>query len=643
MKLPKIPKGAPRTQVTKYVQFRGVDMSNDPSQIDNKRSSFAPNLISDTGGNPEKRLGWRTLHELGGKINGLFYTVIEDATYYVAHAGTKLYAWDEAQGQSPQLMREGLADHRSTGWSMGERFWLLTGSEYLVMGMFESPADAGESTEGDAKDTVLQVKLVSEIAYVPTTIIGRAPNGGGTVYEEVNLVGKQRVNSFLADGAASVYQLDSQGVTSVDKVVVGEKEKAETTDYTVDLETGKVTFVTAPKKPENDGGVAGQDNVKITFTKEVAGYEERIQGCCVHALYGVGSNDRVFVTGNEQMKSYDWASFLRDPTYFPDLGYANVGTEGTRIMGYCRVGEYLAIVKEDNQLDSTIFLRSAELSSEGKSLFRLKQGAAGVGAVSRYCFANLLDDPLFLSRTGVYAITSNAVTYDRTVKNRSYYVDAQLTKEENLEQAVAVEWNGYYIVAINGRCYILDGKQNKSYRNQYASDYVYECYHWEHVPAVSFMEHAGDLYFGTLDGRICRFNNDMARMNRYSDDGEAIVCYWATKADDDGDFTMRKTLVKKGCGVMIKPYLRSSAKVTIRTDADFGREIAYRTMDIFDWNELDFTRFSFTTNDAPQVIAFNTKVKKYITCQIIVKNDGVDEGFGIYGVIKRYQVVKPVK
>ena len=46
---------------------------------------------------------------------------------------------------------------------------------------------------------------------------------------------------------------------------------------------------------------------------------------------------------------------------------------------------------------------------------------------------------------------------------------------------------------------------------------------------------------------------------------------WSTKADDDGSFAQYKTLDRRGSGVMIKPYLRSSVQINLRTDRDMGR------------------------------------------------------------------------
>jgi len=112
---------------------------------------------------------------------------------------------------------------------------------------------------------------------------------------------------------------------------------------------------------------------------------------------------------------------------------------------------------------------------------------------------------------------------------------------------------------------------------------------------------------------------------------------WSTRMDDDGDPMVLKTLLKKGNAVTLKPYTRSGAKVQFRTDADaVGWDVASGTMDIFDWSDIDFSRFTFNTNDGPVEIPFDRKVKNYKRLQIIIKNDAVNEGFGVYAIVKHY-------
>lgn len=624
--MPQIDTGTPKSHVTVYQSFRGVDMTTDPLAIDRSRSPWAPNMISDNGGNPEKRTGWRVLHQLEQPINGMFSAVIDGQFLCIIHGGAKLYAWNLEN--DPVQIADNMQDARSTAAAMGGKLWILDGKNYRVYGMFD-----GERA----------LKDVSEIAYTPTTTIARDPTGGGAVYEEVNLLSSRRKNSFIGDGAAVEYQLDAAPLDDETPVTikVGEEEKTQGTDFTVNYELGKITFTSPPPKPE----VAGSDNVFIEFQRTNAEYYQRIAGCTISIIYGVGSNDRLFVSGNKDYPSYDWHSQINDPSYMPDLNYAMIGSDDTAVMGYLRIGEQLAIIKEDNALDSTIFLRSASLNADQtKALFPLKQGVTGVGAISPYSFAYLGDEPLFLSRRGIYGLTSNLITAERTVQNRSFFVDTNLIKEPGLEEAAACEWNGIFIVALpNGNAYLLDGKQNKSYKPKSNNEYVYECYHWTNIPARVWFPYQNDLYFGTADGRICRFNNDMHGVTQYNDDGAAIACSWATLADADGYASHYKTMKKRGCIVIIKPYVKSSVKISVRTEKDYGNMLRYETMDIFDWEYIDFSRFSFNSNDAPQTIPVNRKVKKYITAQIIVANDALNEGFGVFRIEKTYTVGAYVK
>jgi len=158
------------------------------------------------------------------------------------------------------------------------------------------------------------------------------------------------------------------------------------------------------------------------------------------------------------------------------------------------------------------------------------------------------------------------------------------------------------------------------------------------------------LYFGTEDGRICKVNSDIAAMYRYSDGGTrvtgtqeitggaAIDAVWSTKYDDDGTPAILKTMLKRGCCVTIKPYARSSGTVYFRSDRTAGteRQVATRQMDILDFADIDFERFTFNTDDSPQEIFLNRKVKNYKRLQIIARNSEVNEGFGIFQITKHY-------
>lgn len=619
-----VPQGSAPTVYTKnYNTFKGVDFSTDPANISPSRSPDALNLISDAGGYPEKRLGWRTLTTFTAKINGIHRLYKDSTEYIIVHSGTTLYRWTSTA--DPVSLYTGAANNKSFSFCMNEKLWILTGTEYLVY-----------------DGTTMQP--VSEIAYAPTTRIGVPPAGGGTALEAVNLLSPYRINTFLADGTSTSYTLDSTGIDSVTAVTVN---GTATTAYTVNTTTGVVTFTTAPAAPT----VSGQDNVSIKFKVIVSGYAEAISKCRFASRYGFGGDEgeRVFFSGNATKPNVDWhceihsPDYLPDPAYIPDTSFAYVGSDANAIMGYRRLGSYLAIVKGDNSQDATIFLRSSSLDSNNAAAFPLTQGVVGIGAISMWSFANLGDEPLFLGSSGIYGIYTSDVTAMQSVQNRSYYVDARLASEANLNDACAVLWNGRYLLCVNSHVYVLDGKQSKTYIPQSGGNYLYECYYWDNVPATCFLEINGDLYFGTAEGKLCRFNNDVVRMTRYSDDGAAIHARWETKLDDDGNFALWKCVPLRGLYVMIKPDIRGSANVIVETDKQTSVMDEQIKVNRLTFTDLSFADFSFNTSRTPKVFPFNQKIHRYKHMRVICENNVVNQGFGIYGIVKNFTKNRAVR
>lgn len=611
-----------------YTQFRGVDFSTDPTQVADYRSPYALNLISDLAGFPEKRVGWRKILDTGKRINGMHHAVFASgASMRFVHAGTTLYTWDESNASHTAIC-ETMADNRSAAFAHGGKMYLMDGNKYRVV------------AEADGVYTVTNVE--DGEVFVPTTTIAADPSGGGTPFEAVNMLTGKRINSFFSNGTSNDYFLDTQNIDAVTKVVVNGEEKD---DYTVDLTAGKVSLSAAPADSK------GVDNVVIHFTANVEGYADRVNKCTIFAFFGFNNDNRIFISGNPEYPSWDWQSGLDDPTYFPDTGYTKVGSDTSAIMGYLKQYNSLTIVKADNEQDAEVFLRTAQMEDDGTVIFPIQQGIKGVGAISKYAFASLRDDPLFLAREGVFAIASTSVQLERTVQDRSYFVNPVLTTEAGLSEAVAAVWNGYYILCVNGRAYVADSRKRTAQSGTGASysesgsyvQYSYEWYYWQNIPARVIREFEGELYFGTADGYICKFNTDISTMAKYNDDGAPILARWATKMDDYGSIVRRKTLTKKGCGVMIKPYTRSSVTVYTSTDRTHEARIQYAAMDILDFSDIDFSRFTFNTLDTPQVVPFNKKVKKFIVLQLIFENNVKDEGFGIYGVQTQFAIGGYVK
>lgn len=612
---------APKAYTTLYSDLKGVDFSTDPALVYRKRSPSALNMISNEGGNPQKRTGWKTVCKGNGqKVTGMWSFNYSGEKQLVFQRGSQLCKFGtdtvllDDQSDAPAL---GFATNKG----VENNFYIIkSGKVYQFSG-----------------------SAVEEIEpYIPTALISRKPvDGGGEILEGINLLTTRRIESFLGDGSHKDYYV-TMPIDTARPIVVKYKNSngeyvtaIETTDYTINAEEQKITF-----KAVHAPVVTGEDNVTIEYSAasspEAAG---ALKACTTVAMYGTGGSDKVFLSGstNPAYGSYVWYSVSDDPTYFPDLSYFLVGASDTSIMGLIKVGEYLGVVKESNDVDNTVWLAYPTTFDENP-VYAVKQSVSGIGAVSKKCFKTLNDEPLFLSKEGICGIAATTVEVERAIKNRSYYINKRLLAEENLKEAIAVTYNGYYILCVNSHCYILDGRQKSSWKTEW-TNYLYECYYWENIPATVFVVHDDLLWFGTADGRICKFKTEAEEgIDAYSDDGEAIFAEWSTPIDNDNATQLFKTLNKKGGLCTVQPFARSS--VTLYLSADGAEEICLgrQYIDRFIWRRVDFGRFPFTSNTTPKDLYINKKKKKYKRLQIILRNEGVNEGFGVYEVVKTYSM-----
>lgn len=591
----------PRKRYTvKLSRFLGVDFANEETDTDLRRSPWAPNMVSDMAGRPEVRPGYQQEVSFSARINGIHH--MNDTL--LIHAGTSMYLKDGT------VLRTGCNDARSCAFVMNDALYILDGAGYYCFdGQSVAPVEG----------------------FVPTTTIGRMPTGGGTTFESVNLIQPLRKNSFIGDGTATAYQLDAESLdaAAVTAWVDGETLE-ENAGFTVDRAAGIVTFSTAPS---NGHGV---DNVVIRFARTVEGYADRILHCTTAALFGLGNDSRVFVTGNPSYKNTDWQSGLYDPTYFPDLGYTRLGGEDTAIMGYIKQYDAMVVLKEQQSGQTGLFLRTAELTEDGSAIFPVKEGLSGVGAISRHAFASLQSDQVFLSAGGVMGLESNAITNQRTVQLRSWFINPKLTRSHNLQEAVAAVWGRFYVLSVDGVCYVAN---MESTNQNPTGSFGYEWYYWTNVPARVLAVVGGALYFGTAEGNLMRFKDPATDgMQAYSDRGSGIDAMWTTPLLDGGDFLRKKSVCTRGTGILAKPYARSSGEIFFTTDKSVRELSRGYTLDILNFDDVDFSRFSFNTRDNPQPQLSARRFRDVLQFQMGVRHSVANEGFGILAMTVTYML-----
>ena len=596
--------------VTTIDTFLGCDFTNSPANVDETKSPNAKNMIRDVPGKVRKCMGYQTIKEYDGRINGAH--TLKGSSDVLIHAGTKMYLGDNA-------LYEDMNDARSKSWQINDNLYIADGKALLVY-------DGNE------------IKKASEKAYIPTLSIAKSPSGGGTDYEALNLLQPAFIELFAGTESDKQYHL-SFGNLDANKLIVKVLdstgtwvEKKEGTDFSVNRQTGVVTFTVAPGKSP----LTGEDNVSIQAWRTVDGYNDRINHCTIGTLYGVnGALDRLFLSGNPDYINYDWYSQQYNATYFPDIAYATLGTAQSAIVGYSIINNYLATHKDEKEHTQSIILRSGALE-DSKPTFAIQNTLQGAGAIGKYTFGYLSTEPLFLTRLGVYAVTAQDITGEKYAQNRSFFLNGKLLEEENLEDAFAYVFKDFYWLCLNGVAYILDGLQPiQTDKSMPYATRQYAGFYRTNLDARVMWSVENDLYFGSNNGKVKKFYSDPESQLSYNDDGEPIECIWDTPDMDGKLFYKNKTF--KYMAVRLKSAVATSIEMwvqkrglwnRVKTDALSARYISF--------SQLMFSKFTFSTDQTQKIISTKLRVKKVDKARFRVRNNELNEPFGIFAIAFEY-------
>lgn len=539
---------APNTQVIQINQFNGIDLSSKPTLMSLTRSPDCQNMMRSAPGKVKRRMGYERVNEMPfpGRINGATIIRNDRNEIRVVHAGTKIYydgvvvagsraeAIESVVSGNP-VEDTGVADNRSCIVRMPEEARTVLFDGKAVRGFaYADNADTG--------DRIYFCPKLSDNAYVPTVMIDRDPKGGGTAYEEINLLSDAFTELFFSDGESTAYQMSFDELMPEKGTVVKLMESdgvtwetlTEGVDYTVNYATGVINFAAAPAVTPADG----QSNVSITVSKDRSEKRAWIDKCTIATSYELPTGgSRIFATGNPDYPNRDYWSDIGDLTYWPDLNYSMLGDARERIIGYSRIGSYLATHKADG----TIYVRAATTDENDayRQMFPVMSIVRGPRNLAPRSFAAMDNEPLFLTENGIYALTSADLTAEKYAQNRSFYLNGRLTAEAGLEDASAIVWDGNYILTVNGRAYVLDGSTKSYNQNEPHSAYQYECFLWNNIPARVLWAWDNKLHFGDSDGNIYRFDKALL-----TDDGQPFSCCWETPDLQGGLFHKQRRYTK---------------------------------------------------------------------------------------------------
>lgn len=569
--------------------FLGVDFT---SVLPNeRRASNMINLVNDNG-YIETRPGCLQVGTslgtgtpfVGYNINGVWNVDRESDSIMLVHAGTKLYSTDDTFVAYTELLT-GLPDVKSSGFYLNNYLIILNGTRALVYGNFGGTWSIGYL---DAKGDI------------PTIGFGYGPDGtGGTAYQKPNLLNVKRQVTMLADGLNRVYQLPEIGldITTPTITILNEDgEWATTSAFTFDAPLGKVTF----DNPPPQSVVPGRDNVKIIYSKTNNEYLDHINKADKGILYGYGgNNNRLFISGEPGYLNLTWHSDANNPLYFPDDSFAVIGSQPIVSFSLLNNGK-LAILKDISDSDYTVYYRMGALYN-GQEVFPIEYGVRSVGCLANHTSDNLLNDPLVLTTDGISGLVSNGG--EEYAHPRSYYLNTKLLAEPNLDTAVGISFKNKYYLAVNNHVYILDGRYKGKIQDS-TSTFHYDGYYWEDLPIRIFFQYENELYFGTNDGRIAKFDDticyDFVKTS-------PIDCRFETTFLDFGTITTSKTI--KQVTVISKPMVRTSYTLGYITDDETSEII---------------TNF-YGVDDFPKSLNEKEKVRKFNFVKFTLTNNTLDK------------------
>ena len=583
-----------------YADFSGVDFLNEPTLVSITRSPDALNVWKNyrdaQGTCIETRPGYRKIAQIGNRINGIY---IFSLTKALIHSGTVLYEWSnfpsEPTSETLKQLYADMNNKRSKYNKLDSKLYINDGKNYLVY-----------------DGTIL--KKVKDEAFVPRTTISRTAGnmGGGETLQDVNLLQPKRINSFVGDGTSKIFYLDAQNIDSTTvTVTVDNKKQTENSNFTVDRVNGKVTFNTAPSKPN----LSGEDNVFITFSKTISGYEDRINKCTKALLF----DNRMFFTGNPDFPNAVFHSELNNPAYISDLSYYEDGSSDSSITGMTVGNNVLWIFKNLDQNNANVFYHEPTLDLEHGKIYPTKQGNVSVG-----CYVdstNFQDDIVYLSRYGLEGISTEKIDSKQAIAHRSFMVDVKMTNENNYKDAMMTEYQGYLLILVNGKIYLADSRQK--YAN--LDSFGYEWFYWDFtdINPILLKEYNDKLYIGTDNGSIFILEGT-------NDNGKTIISYWTTPMDNFDYNNQLKTTNKRGGLAKIKTIPNGLIKIARRTDK--SSEYKYTTRKSangFSFESLDFRNFSFITTDKSYVL-YKIKEKKLNELSLKFYSDEKDKPFGIF-------------
>lgn len=547
--------------------FRGVDFASSQLACDPRRSPDAVNFIGDHGIN-RKRNGWeQVLDTLTGNIQCIHQVSdnvvlvitssnaykLEYQTVYTRNPGTDeddIWGWvvvsissDEASDRVTPIA----FNNRILFIGAGALYYDLENGTYEKSDWYIPTTTINIDREGveDQRAALDMPNLLTKLRKNTMRGYGQAAKykldekisieretaAGTFKYRPKNFQVEVKLSNTIKSGdidssASSYYTVrmydddhneekssDGKAALYVKHPWVSDGYKNEYGDVT--LEFNIQTFPT-------ENLVSPIDNITVTYEPDNDSIVINPYLGSIGACYGIdGINDRLFLAGHPDHPNVIFFSEIDDPTYFPDQYTISVGSPNSKIIGMMRLNDgTMAVFKEPSASDVCLYYIKGSYRNQYDDAGNIKKvlPVFSVSAspfyeapISSHAFTSIHGDNIFFAKDGIYAIEpeQNISADIRIARNRSSAITPRLAGEKIIDATCITHKNKCYF------CYTTSDGENGCYVADAAYKYIpegelsynYEWWYLDNVPARVFAVVNDELWFGTYDGRICRFTD----------------------------------------------------------------------------------------------------------------------------------------
>lgn len=542
----RVNKNVPQRERRRMVldNFKGVDFSSPPLACAPTRSPDAVNFIGDHGIN-RKRHGWEQVVRTGPADVKCICQVAEDKlivvtknkAYPITRDPTyKRWDFDTNAGISVDAK-----SHVTPVAFHDKMFFVGAGSLYY------------DYVTGALKE------IAEDDYYIPTTTIDIDPVGvedQRAMLDMPNLLTKQLKNTMIGYKAGAEYKLEeaveisrSDGLLNAVYAVIKMHIEVEKSDgvYKCDVTNEEnsegvwevnlknyqddtiILLITANinlYEPQlfgkvklnflSDTYLTSKNNITVTYNADrgtINPYKGNI-GC----TFGVdGANDRLFLAGHPDHPNVIFFSEHDNPFYFPDQYTISVGSPNSKIVAMLRLSDTtLAVFKEPSLTDTSLYFIKGRYDTQYDEhgnikkmlpVFSITADNFKDAPVTPHACLNFNGDSLFLAKNGIYAIEpqQNVAADIRVARNRAAMLDEFIAKASLANVSGIVYGNRCYVSFGDNGVLVADAAYR--YMPEGELSYNYEWWYLENVPARTWAIVNGELWFGTEDGRLCRFTD----------------------------------------------------------------------------------------------------------------------------------------